>query len=146
MKTLSHLIYASRADSKTSDAELRAILERARTVNSQLDITGILLHTEGSYFQVLEGDATAIDALFARIALDKRHTDVVLIVREPIARRSFADWSMGFASVTAMDVAGIIGANDFFQTKTCFDELSAGRAKKLLAAFADGRWRASSAA
>ena len=146
MEILSHLIYASSADSKTSDAELRAILDCARTVNSQLDITGILLHTEGSYFQVLEGDAEAIDSLYTKIALDKRHTNVVLIVREPIASRSFADWSMGFASVTSKDVAGVIGVNDFFQKKSCFYELSAGRAKKLLAAFADGRWRASSAA
>jgi hypothetical protein len=91
LKTLSHLIYASSADSKMSDAELRAILERARAVNSQLDITGILLHTEGSYFQVLEGDAEAIDSLYAKIGHDKRHTNVVLIVREPIASRSFAD-------------------------------------------------------
>ncbi len=146
LKTLSHLIYASTADSKMGDAELRAILDRARTVNSQLDITGILLHTEGNYFQVLEGDAEAIDSLYAKIAHDKRHTNVVLIVREPIASRSFVNWSMGFASVTSNDVAGIIGANDFFQKRTCFYELSAGRAKKLLAAFADGRWRASSAA
>jgi hypothetical protein len=102
--------------------------------------------SDGSYFQVLEGDAEAIDSLYAKIALDKRHTNVVLIVREPIATRSFADWSMGYASVTSKDVAGIIGANDFFEKKTCFYELSAGRAKKLLAAFADGRWRASSAA
>jgi hypothetical protein len=146
LKTLSHLIYASSAESKMGDAELRAILDRARTVNSQLDITGILLHTEGSYFQVLEGDAEVIDSLYEKIARDKRHTNVVLIVREPIASRSFADWSMGFASVTSKDVAGIIGANDFFEKKTCFHELGAGRAKKLLAAFADGRWRASSAA
>jgi hypothetical protein len=146
LKTLSHLIYASSADSKMSDADLRVILDRARTVNSELDITGILLHTEGSYFQVLEGDAEAIDSLYAKIAHDKRHTNVVLIVREPIASRSFADWSMGFASVTSKDVAEIVGANDFFQKKTCFNDLSAGRAKKLLAAFADGRWRASSAA
>ena len=146
LKTLSHLIYASSADSLMSDAELRAILDCARTVNSQLDITGILLHTEGSYFQVLEGDVDAIDSLYAKIAHDKRHTSVVLIVREPIASRSFTDWSMGFASVTSRDVAEIIGANDFFQKKSCFYELGAGRAKKLLAAFADGRWRASSAA
>ena len=105
MKTLSHLIYASSADSSMGDTELRAILERARKVNSQLDITGILLHTEGSYFQVLEGDAEAIDSLYAKIAHDKRHTNVVLIVREPIACRSFADWSVGFASVTSKDVA-----------------------------------------
>jgi hypothetical protein len=146
LKTLSHLIYASSSESKTDDEELRAILDGARAVNSQRDITGILLHTEGSYFQVLEGDAEAIDSLYAKIAHDKRHTNIVLIVREPIASRSFADWSMGFASVTSKDVAGIIGANDFFQKKSCFHELSAGRAKKLLAAFSGGRWRASSAA
>jgi Sensors of blue-light using FAD len=146
LKTLSHLIYASCADSEMNDAGLCAILERARIVNAQLDITGILLHTAGSYFQVLEGDAEALDSLYAKIVHDKRHTNVVLIVREPIASRSFADWSMGFASVTSKDVAEIVGANDFFQKKTCFNDLSAGRAKKLLAAFADGRWRASSAA
>jgi hypothetical protein len=146
LKTLSHLIYASSADSRMGKAELRAILDLARTVNSRLNITGILLHTEGSYFQVLEGDAESIDSLYAKIAHDKRHKNVVLIVREPIASRSFADWSMGFASVTSKDVAEIIGANDFFQEKTCFHELSAGRAKKLLTAFAGGRWRASSAA
>jgi Sensors of blue-light using FAD len=146
LKSLSHLIYASSADSTMGDAELRDILERARTVNSRLAITGILLHTEGSYFQVLEGEAEAIDSLYAKISHDKRHTNVVLIVREPIASRVFADWSMGFAQVTSKDVAGIIGANDFFGKNTCFQELSAGRAKKLLAAFADGRWRASSAA
>jgi len=146
LKSLNHLIYASSADSSMGDAELRAILDVARTVNSQLDITGILLHSEGSYFQVLEGDAEAIDSLYTKIARDKRHTNCVLIVREPIAVRSFADWSMGFASVTSKDVAGIIGSNDFFQKKTCFYQLNAGRAKKLLAAFADGRWRAASAA
>jgi hypothetical protein len=146
LKTLGHLIYASSADPKMGYPELRAILDLARSVNSQLDITGILLHTEGSFFQVLEGDAEAIDSLYAKIARDRRHTSVVSIVREPIARRSFAEWSMGFASVTSKDVAGIIGANDFFQDKSCFYELSAGRAKKLLAAFADGRWRASFAA
>src|ERR1700679_3831662 len=146
LKTLSHLIYASSADSKMSDTELRAILERARSVNSGLDITGILLHAEGSYFQVLEGDAETIDSLYAKIGHDKRHTNVVLIVREPIASRSFADWSMGFASVTPKDVAGIIGANDFFQKNSCFYELNTSRAKKLLAGFADGRWRGTSAA
>jgi hypothetical protein len=145
LNSLSHLIYASATEATMSDAELRAILERAQAVNSQLDVTGILLHSDGSYFQVLEGDADVIDSLYAKIARDKRHKNVVLIIREPIAGRSFADWSMGFASVTSKDVAEIIGANDFFQKKTCFYELTAGRAKKLLAAFADGRWRASSA-
>ncbi len=51
---------------------------------------------------------------------------------------------MGFASVASKDIAGIVGANDFFQKKSCFHALNSGRAKKLLTAFADGRWRLSS--
>jgi hypothetical protein len=58
---------------KNEPPELRAILDRARTVNTQLDISGILLHTEGSYFQVLEGDAEAIDSLYAKIARQAAH-------------------------------------------------------------------------
>ncbi|MGO9995427.1 MAG: BLUF domain-containing protein [Steroidobacteraceae bacterium] len=146
VNSLSHLIYASSAESHMGATKLCAILDRARVMNAQLNVTGILLHSEGSFFQVLEGDAEVIDSLYAKIARDKRHKNTVVIVREPIASRSFADWSMGFASVTPKDIAGIIGANDFFQKKSCFYQLNAGRAKKLLAAFADGRWRASSAA
>ena len=115
MDSLSHLIYASTAASKMGQPELRAILESARIVNAQLDVTGILLHSEGSFFQVLEGDVEVIESLYAKIGRDRRHKNAVLIVREPIPNRSFADWSMGFASVTSKDVAGIIGANDFFQ-------------------------------
>jgi hypothetical protein len=146
MDSLSHLIYARTAVSQMGQPELRAILDSARIVNSQLDVTGILLHSKGNFFQVLEGDAEAIDSLYAKIGRDKRYKNIVLIVREPIASRSFADWSMGFASVTSKDVAGIIGTNDFFQKKSCFHQLSTSRAKKLLVGSADGRWRATSAA
>jgi hypothetical protein len=41
------LIYASSAESQMSLTALHDILERARIVNSQLDVTGILLHAEG---------------------------------------------------------------------------------------------------
>ena len=115
MVSLSHLIYASSVESQMGVPELRAVLDRARIVNSQLDVTGVLLHSEGNFFQVLEGDAEVIESLYAKIGRDKPHKNVVLIIREPIVSRSFADWSMGFASVRSKDVAGIIGINDFFQ-------------------------------
>jgi hypothetical protein len=146
MNSLVHLIYASSAELQMGVAELRTILDRARHSNAALAVSGILLHSEGSFFQVLEGDPAVVDSLYARIAHDRRHRNVVLIVREPIDSRSFADWSMGFASLTSTEVAGIVGVNDFFQKKSCFYQLGEGRAQKLLAAFAEGRWRASAAA
>ena len=49
---------------------------------------------------------------------------------------------MGFADLEANEATDLLGANDFFAVGSCFDRLDPSRAKKLLAAFAAGRWRA----
>jgi hypothetical protein len=49
--------------------------------------------------QVLEGEASVVDALFLHINDDARHDDIVLLVREPIQTRMFADWAMGFVEI-----------------------------------------------
>jgi hypothetical protein len=77
-----------------------------------------------------------------RLLLDKRHTHLTTIIREPIAKRSFKEWTMGFSSVSPEKLRQVAGLNDFFKAHSCLTELDAGRAKKLLAAFAEGRWRA----
>jgi hypothetical protein len=103
----------------------------------------MLLHSDsdGSFFQVLEGEPCAIEQLWKKLNLDKRHSHVTAIIREPIAERAFAGWTMGFASVSPEKLRKIPGLNDFFKEGSCFTELDSGRAKKLLAAFAVGRWR-----
>jgi hypothetical protein len=82
-----------------------------------------------------------VDTLYEKLDRDKRHQQLTLIIREPIVKRSFADWSMGFSSATPEELAKIDGLNDFFEEGSCFTDLDIGRAKKLLAAFAVGRWR-----
>jgi hypothetical protein len=139
--TLIHCIYASRSIAPVSDADIEALLERARSNNSARDITGMLLFIEGSFFQVLEGDAAAVDKTFEIIARDPRHDRVTKIIREPLAQRSFGEWSMGFASVQRARTQQLIGENDFFGSADCLERINPGRAKKLLTAFGAGRWR-----
>jgi len=141
MPLLIHLIYASSATRKMEPVALTELLQQARRDNKRLGITGMLLHSDGSFFQVLEGEAATVDAMYEKLDRDKRHQQLTLIIREPIARRSFADWSMGFSSTTPEELAKIEGLNDFFEAGSCFTDLDSGRAKKLLAAFAEGRWR-----
>lgn len=141
MAQLIHLIYASCATRELGPNGLTDILQKSRELNKPLNITGMLLHSDGNFFQVLEGEAAPVDALYEKLNLDKRHQQLTLIIREPIAKRSFAEWSMGFSSATPEELANIDGLNDFFEAGSCFSELDAGRAKKLLAAFAEGRWR-----
>lgn len=140
---LIHLIYSSASASEMSNDELMALLDKARQRNEKLGVTGMLLHDEGSFFQVLEGDERVVGDLFKTIAQDNRHDRIVKLISEPIEERSFSEWSMGYSGVSRDDLKAIDGLNDFFHTRNCFTTLTEGRAKTLLDAFKDGKWRAS---
>jgi Sensors of blue-light using FAD len=141
MITLSHLIYSSAATQPFDDTEMAQLLRRARANNARLGITGMLLYENGSFFQVLEGNSEALARVYQNIARDTRHTKVVTIIQEPIAKRAFDEWTMGYSRVSPEELDEIVGLNDFFTHSTSFTQINSGRAKKLLAAFRDGRWR-----
>ena len=138
---LSHIIYASSAVPGFDGADLIPILTASRIKNSRLSVTGMLLYTAGSFFQVLEGEDSVLSELLQTIATDSRHKNVTKIIQEPIADRDFNDWTMGCSDVSIADLRAVDGLSDFFQEGDSFANLEAGRAKKLLAAFAGGRWR-----
>lgn len=141
---LVNCIYCSAsANSNLTPGELEALLDRCRSNNAAAGITGMLLYSQGSFFQVLEGDRRAVQALFEKISRDKRHSLITKIILEPIAERAFASWTMGHSQVSAAELAEIPGLNDFFVGGKSYMDLGECRAKKLLAAFKDGRWRAS---
>lgn len=125
-----------------ASADIEQLLHVARVNNARLAVTGMLLFTAGTFFQVLEGDEATLSQLFKTISADTRHTQVTMIIKEPIAKRAFGDWSMGYAEVDAAEIASLPGLNDFFASGHSLDAVQQGRAKKLLAAFAQGRWRA----
>lgn len=139
---LSHLIYASTAVPGLDASDLKSILQAARSNNARLSVTGMLLYTSGSFFQVLEGDESVLMDLFSLISLDPRHRNVSQIIKEPIAERAFSEWTMGFSEMDRSDLEGLEGLDDFFQKDDSLINLQPGRAKKLLAAFSQGRWRA----
>ncbi|MEY4908231.1 MAG: hypothetical protein RL260_1949 [Pseudomonadota bacterium] len=141
MPALTHLIYSSAATRAFSNEDLVTLLTHARIKNAMQGVTGMLLHVDGSFLQVLEGEPESVGAVFQTICADPRHTQIVTIIREPIQRRAFSDWSMGHPQVTPEELAEIDGANDFFTGGACLTRLNQGRAKKLLWAFKEGRWR-----
>lgn len=141
MSSLIHLIYSSAATRPFPDDELVELLAQSRAKNAQLGITGMLLYDSGSFFQVLEGPSEAVDQLYKTIAQDERHSKAVVIIREPISKRSFGEWTMGYSTISASELDEIVGLNDFFAENSSLTQVNSGRAKKLLAAFREGRWR-----
>ena len=134
-------IYASAASSNFSAKDLADLLEKAQQNNAKLGLTGMLLYAEGSFFQVLEGPADVVAAQYAKIERDPRHSQVTVVIQEPISRRYFDAWTMGFYNVSGDELAGLSGVNNFFDEDRNAVSVDAGRARKLLAAFRDGRWR-----
>ncbi|MCA0202395.1 MAG: BLUF domain-containing protein [Proteobacteria bacterium] len=96
MPSLYNLIYVSQARHGLGETHLGGILDISRARNSRLGISGLLLYAGGRFIQVLEGGREAVEAVYASIEKDIRHDGVTALVREPIAARSFPDWSMGF--------------------------------------------------
>lgn len=139
---LGHIIYASTASSDFDEVALRKVLDGARRNNAAKSISGLLLFSSGYFFQVLEGERAVLRELFAVISADGRHRNVTLIIDEPIAKRAFADWSMAYVRAESAELASIEGLEEFGEGGRTLGELGQGRARKLLSAFIDGRWRA----
>ncbi len=143
MTQLIHCIYSSSSTIEFTQLEFLQLLETAREINSKLDITGILLYEDKSFFQVLEGPPRAVKVLYEKIGRDKRHDKVIKIIEEPIQARGFSQWTMGYTGVTRKELKEIEGLNDFFSSQQCYTDLDESRAKTLLQAFKSGKWRAS---
>ena len=141
MPELIHLIYSSAAVRPFSEDELTQLLSNARFKNDKLGLTGMLLYAEGSFFQVLEGRPDDVDALFDAIKNDERHSRVTVIIRESISKRAFANWTMGYADITPGEAGELLGADDLANIIHDSSDMQQGRAKKLLDAFKQGRWR-----
>jgi len=75
-------------------AMLAGILSQARRNNRENDITGALVCRQDLYIQLIEGPDEAIDALFADISADDRHTNVQVEVSGPVEERMFPEWEM----------------------------------------------------
>lgn len=135
-------VYASAAVKPFTAIELRELLLKARTKNSHLGITGLLLYHQRSFFQILEGKEEAVAPLFEVIGRDPRHERVLLLSKTVEDERSFGTWSMGFVDVDRVSVK-LPGFMELLDAKSSFLDLQ-GDSKllaKLIDGFQEGRWR-----
>jgi len=91
-----HLLYCSQAVRLLSEEQLADLFEASLTWNAQCGITGLLCYGNGHFVQVLEGEAAAVEELFARIQRDRRHHHVHVLSRGGGPARRFDDWRMAF--------------------------------------------------
>ncbi|MGF1551127.1 MAG: BLUF domain-containing protein [Paracoccaceae bacterium] len=93
------IVYKSKRVGKLSARRIEEIVAVSRHNNACSGITGLLLIIGDRFFQVLEGPTEAVEAAFARIAADRRHGEVEVLLHRETTRRSFPVWSMAYASL-----------------------------------------------
>ena len=95
---LIQLTYASRVSKTLVPDDLKLILAASQRNNTRVGVTGALCLTNGIFLQQLEGDRTAVNALYHRILADPRHRDPAILDFSELASRKFTQWSMGSLS------------------------------------------------
>jgi Sensors of blue-light using FAD len=140
MSSLVHCIYASTAVRPFNEAQLATLIQGARVKNESLGVTGILIYMSGRFLQILEGEATVVEQLYATIEHDQRHKEVTQIIFESIRAREFCDWSMSMIDLSGDKLRQLVLQADPTSGTLSISHLPNGRAKKLLLAFCEGRW------
>jgi hypothetical protein len=139
---LIQLIYTSQVSSDFREHDIPELLKTIRPANAKLQITGMLFFLGTAFLQVLEGEAHSVDGAYARVLVDKRHTQVRTISRDPIEERSFPNWTMDFATIDPVEAGEIIGDPGSF-TDGARVRLDSRSANKLIAAFRKPKWKQS---
>lgn len=94
------MIYYSTASPDLSINDILNILENSKDFNSKNEITGCLLYHNNEFVQLIEGEEEAVKKLYAKIESDKRHSNLIVVIQDNIAGRSFKNWSMAYYKST----------------------------------------------
>ncbi len=107
------IIYLSSAIDSVDETELEKLLLKARLYNIENNITGILLHIDGDFIQVLEGYKEKVVNLYEKISSDIRHKGLIIVSKGEVEKRQFNDWSMGYKSTNYVEINKIDGLKEF---------------------------------
>ena len=116
MNTLFRMAYISAASKPIRRAGLRGLLKQANELNAKAGATGMLLHKDGRFMQILEGPKAAVKAIFGRISRDSRHHGIIVLIKETAEERHFAGSPMAFRDLDSPEQRAVPGYSEFLNT------------------------------
>ena len=133
---LFHLGYVSTETGDLGSDGMVELLTEAQRINTSRDITGLLLHRDRSFYQVMEGPEDIVRETFDSIEKDERHTAIDVLFEGEVDDREFPDWQMGFLNLDGVDIETLQGYSDFLSrednAKDFLENLSRGKRLALM--------------
>lgn len=96
------IAYFSTATAAMTEDDFAFLEQECAEHDSQVGITGMLLHKNGDFLQVIEGSNSVIRDMYARISADPRHTNIRKISDRTIPNREFDGDTMGFKNLDGL--------------------------------------------
>lgn len=97
------IAYISTANTHFDPQMLAQLLNSCILDNKKKGITGVMCYHNYSFLQFFEGEAAAVDSLFARIEQDSRHKNIAKLFDQVIGERAFPDFAMSLANWGELD-------------------------------------------
>lgn len=108
------IVYSSTAERSFDDIDLAQLLAQSRATNEAHGLTGLLVHRQGRFLQLIEGEDADVRERMDAILADDRHGRISTLMEEHITERQFPDWTMGMAKYDARVAERIPGYRDTF--------------------------------
>ncbi len=112
--TMLCIVYSSTAERSFDDIDLAQLLAQSRATNEAHGLTGLLVHRQGRFLQLIEGEDADVRERMDAILADDRHGRISTLMEEHITERQFPDWTMGMAKYDARVAERIPGYRDTF--------------------------------
>ncbi|MBW1294224.1 BLUF domain-containing protein [Aquimarina litoralis] len=97
--SLYHTISYVSTSINLSDRDVNELLTITKLKNEELGITGILMHSEQNFFQIIEGETKTIKNLYKKIEKDIRHFNLIKIFDKPIDIPSFKTFQSSYTVI-----------------------------------------------
>ncbi|CCQ73945.1 BLUF domain-containing protein [Magnetospira sp. QH-2] len=124
---LSHVIYSSVFQDGLGQTDLEAILKASREKNAALGLTGILIHADGLFVQLLEGESHHVNQVLDSIITDPRHWQIHVLLKENIGERSFPDWTMAFMEEDLIQIQKLLDIEGAISAETMNGKLQTAK-------------------
>ena len=74
--------------------QMNEIKESSLALNEKKNITGVLAHYKKQFFNVLEGEPSAIETLISNLKEDQRHRNLSILLDVEHDERIYNDWNL----------------------------------------------------
>ncbi|MBP2833668.1 BLUF domain-containing protein [Aquimarina sp. U1-2] len=91
--------YVSTVHPDVSSTDISQLMDYVRTYNNTIGLTGILMYSEGNFFQVLEGEEKLVKMMFERIKQDSKHYNIIKMLDSQMNTNSFSEYHSSFTVI-----------------------------------------------